>query len=196
MRCIVYTSYTFVSYHRWVWRLCLFTPLTTFTTSVRNFWYHMTLVYEYIDSRFQMHFFKFHNNTEIRNGSILGNIMVTSSNGNIFRITGHLCGEFTGRRWISRTKASDAEFDVFFDLHLNKWLSNQWGGWWFETPSRPLWHHCTVLPNCVLCMIWRLLSIPLIPFLISKSLISCYINNLIQHKTLPSTSIPFIIPPA
>ena len=35
--------------------------------------------------------------------------MMTSSNGNIFRITGHLCGEFTGHRWISRTKASDAE---------------------------------------------------------------------------------------
>ena len=36
-------------------------------------------------------------------------IMMTSSNGNIFRGTGHLCGEFTGLRWISRTKASDAE---------------------------------------------------------------------------------------
>ena len=26
--------------------------------------------------------------------------MMTSSNGNIFRVTGHLCGEFTGPRWI------------------------------------------------------------------------------------------------
>ena len=34
-----------------------------------------------------------------------GCYMMTSSNGNIFRVTGHLCGEFTGRR----TKASDAE---------------------------------------------------------------------------------------
>ena len=34
--------------------------------------------------------------------------MMTSSNGNIFRITGHLCGEFTGHRWIPLTKASDA----------------------------------------------------------------------------------------
>ena len=30
-------------------------------------------------------------------------------NGNIFRVTGHLCGEFTGPRWIPHTKASDAE---------------------------------------------------------------------------------------
>ena len=35
--------------------------------------------------------------------------MMTSSNGNIFRVTGHLCGEFTGHRWIPRTKANDAE---------------------------------------------------------------------------------------
>ena len=34
---------------------------------------------------------------------------MTSSNGNIVRVTGHLCGEFTGLRWIPRTKASDAE---------------------------------------------------------------------------------------
>ena len=35
--------------------------------------------------------------------------IMTSSNGNIFRVTGHLCGEFTGPRWIPHTKASDAE---------------------------------------------------------------------------------------
>ena len=29
--------------------------------------------------------------------------MSTSSNGNIFRVTGPLCGEFTGHRWIPRT---------------------------------------------------------------------------------------------
>ena len=34
--------------------------------------------------------------------------MMTSSNGNIFRVTGPLCGEFTGSRWIPHTKASDA----------------------------------------------------------------------------------------
>ena len=34
--------------------------------------------------------------------------MMTSSNWNIFHVTGSLCGEFTGHRWIPRTKASDA----------------------------------------------------------------------------------------
>ena len=49
--------------------------------------------------------------------------MMTSSNGNIIRVTGHLCGEFTGHRWIPRTKASDAGLGIFFDLRLNKRLS-------------------------------------------------------------------------
>ena len=31
--------------------------------------------------------------------------------------------ESTGHRWIPRKEASDAEFHVFFDLHLNKRLS-------------------------------------------------------------------------
>ena len=30
---------------------------------------------------------------------------------------------------------------VFFVLRSRK----QWWGWWFETPSRPLWRHCNVL---------------------------------------------------
>ena len=46
--------------------------------------------------------------------SLLYKIMMTSSNGNIFHITGSLCGEFTGHRWIPRTKASDAELWCFF----------------------------------------------------------------------------------
>ena len=72
-------------------------------------------------------------------------IMMTSSNENIFRVTGHLCGEFTGHRWIPRTKAVTRSLEVFFDLRLNKPLSKQSWGWWFETPSRSLWRHCNVL---------------------------------------------------
>ena len=40
-------------------------------------------------------------------------VMMTSSNGSIFRVTGLLCGEFTGHRWIPRTKASGAELWCF-----------------------------------------------------------------------------------
>ena len=68
--------------------------------------------------------------------------MTTSSNGNIFRVTGHLCGEFTGEFPTQRPVMRS--FDVFFDLRLNKRLSKQSWGWWFGTPSRPLWRHCNV----------------------------------------------------
>ena len=68
--------------------------------------------------------------------------MMTSSNGNVFRVTGHLCGnsplpgEYPAQRPVTQS------YDVFFDLRPNKRLSKQWRGWWFETPSSPLWRHC------------------------------------------------------
>ena len=68
---------------------------------------------------------------------------MTSSNGKTFRVTGHLCGEFTGHRWIPHIKSRDAELWCFFGLRLNKRLSKQSWGWWFETLSCPLWRHRT-----------------------------------------------------
>ena len=44
---------------------------------------------------------------------IFHDYMTTSSNGNIFRVTGLLCGEFIGDRWIPHTNASDAELWYF-----------------------------------------------------------------------------------
>ena len=73
---------------------------------------------------------------------ILTFYMMTSSNGNDFRVTVPLCGEFTALRWFPNTKASDAEPWCFFNLGPNKRLSKQSWGWWFETPSRSLWRHC------------------------------------------------------
>ena len=73
--------------------------------------------------------------------------MMTSSNGNIFRISDLLCGEFTGPRWIPSTKAFDAELWCFLYLRPNKQLSEQSWGWWIETPSCSLRRHCNV-KNC------------------------------------------------
>ena len=65
--------------------------------------------------------------------------MMTSSNGNIFCVTGPLCGEFTDDRWIPAHRPVTRKFDVSFNLRLNKRLRKQSSGWWFETPSCPLW---------------------------------------------------------
>ena len=67
--------------------------------------------------------------------------MMTSSNGNIFRVTGHLCGKFTGPGEFPAQRPVTRSFDVFFDLRLNKRLSKQPWGWWFETPAWSLWRH-------------------------------------------------------
>ena len=74
-------------------------------------------------------------------------VMMTSSNGSIFRVTGPLWGEFTGHRWIPLTKASDAELYVFFHLCLNKQFSKQPKRWRFETPPRSLWRSINVGGN-------------------------------------------------
>ena len=67
--------------------------------------------------------------------------LMTSSNGSIFRVTGHLFGEFTGPRWIPPQKPVTRSFDAFCDLCLNKRLSKQLWGYRFKTLSCPLWRH-------------------------------------------------------
>ena len=47
-----------------------------------------------------------------------------------------VAGEFPEQRPVTR------RFDVLFELRLNKQFSKQSWGWWFETPSHPLWRHC------------------------------------------------------
>ena len=68
-----------------------------------------------------------------------------------------VAGEFPAQRPVTRS------FDIFFDRSLNKRLSKQSWGWWFETPPRPLWRHCNVLINssfvktrfdgCIICLV-------------------------------------------
>ena len=45
-------------------------------------------------------------------------------------------GQFPSQRPVTRS------FDIFFDLRLNKRLSKQSRGSWFETQSYSLWRHC------------------------------------------------------
>ena len=51
-------------------------------------------------------------------------------------------GEFPAQGPVTRS------FDIFFDLRLNKRLSKQSWGWWFETPSCSLWRHCQQTYYC------------------------------------------------
>ena len=104
--------------------------------------------------------------------------MMTSSNGNTFRVTGHLCGnslttgEFPALRPVTRS------FNVFFDLRLNKRLSKQSWGWWFETPSRPFCCKYNFIKNRHLCyfnsnqFLWQLSASHLWPDVLSYGLVN------------------------
>ena len=65
-----------------------------------------------------------------------------NGNGNIFRVTGPLCGEFTGHGEFPAQRPVTRSCDVFFDLRPTKRLNKQPWGWWFETPSWSLWRQC------------------------------------------------------
>ena len=68
--------------------------------------------------------------------------MMTSSNGNIFHVSGILCGNAPVTGEFPTQRPATRSFDVFFELRLNQQLSKQSRPRWFETPSRSLWRHC------------------------------------------------------
>ena len=74
--------------------------------------------------------------------------MKPSSNGNIFRVTGPLCGEFTGHRWIPYTKASNAELWCF--LWSAPWIN----GWVNYREARDLRRHRAHYNVLEMCQ-WR-----------------------------------------
>ena len=53
-------------------------------------------------------------------------------------------GEFPKQMPVTRS------FDVFVNRRLNKRLSKQSWGWWFEKPSHSLWRHCGVKDDDVM----------------------------------------------
>ena len=61
---------------------------------------------------------------------LVSKYVMTSSNGNIFRVTVPLCGEFTGHWWIPHTKASDAELWCFLwsAPWITGWVNNHEAG--------------------------------------------------------------------
>ena len=125
---------------------------------------------------------------------------MTSWNGNIFRVTGHLyawnlpvIGEFPAQRPVMQS------FDVFFDLRPNKRLSKQWWGWWFETPSCPSKRHCNGNIISVLILerweasqitIWCYLNVvssPLLTFITGSQ------SSGINYRLAPQASSPWLI---
>ena len=70
-----------------------------------------------------------------------------------FRVTDPLCWEFTGHRWITITKASDAELWCFLWAAPEQRLSKQSRLSWFGTPSRSLWCLCSEFDLSKICVL-------------------------------------------
>ena len=68
--------------------------------------------------------------------------MMTSWNGNIFRVLALCEGKPPVTGWFPPQRSVTRSFDVCFDLRLNKRLSKQSTARCFDTPSCSLWRHC------------------------------------------------------
>ena len=94
------------------------------------------------------------------------NGMMTSSNGDIFHVTGPLCGEFTGHRWIPRTKASDAELWCFL--------------WWMTLKN----NRAYLLNYIKLCASFQIHRWIQTGVTVRKRSIQVKINDFLSHVTL------------
>ena len=68
--------------------------------------------------------------------------MMTSSMETFSALLALCTGNSPVSGWFSAQRPVTRSFHVFFDLRLNKRLSQQSWGWWFKTLSRSLWRHC------------------------------------------------------
>ena len=129
-----------------LWNHCIQIQTTAHPKEPRAtlFWFAMALRGTFIHRSeyfMQIHFKWQYENIQSKDVKTVNiSHMMTSSNGNIFRVTGPFCGEFTGE--FPSQRPVTRSFYVFFDLRLNKRLNKQSWGWWFEMPWHPLWRHC------------------------------------------------------
>ena len=97
---------------------------------------------------------------------------MTSPNGNVFRVSGHLSGEFTGHWWIPLKKASEAELWCFL-CFAPKRLSKRSRCRWFERPSGPIWRHNEVKGMAILLSGCTLSNLPFWIFQFNRTDVFC-----------------------
>ena len=97
-------------------------------------------------------------------------------------------GEFPAQRPVARS------FEVFSDLCLNKRLNKQSWGWWFETPSHPLWRHCNAVSRCMVtysrqsCLLEQSHDCPSAKEVISEGLVNTKWYHTAAEPNLPRIS--------
>ena len=91
--------------------------------------------------------------------------MMTSSNRNTFRVTGTLCGEFTGHRWIPLTKSSEADhWCTLICAWTNGWVNNRDTGdlrrycAHYDVTIMHICHHCPSDSEAIVQIIYKYVS--------------------------------------
>ena len=106
-------------------------------------------------------------------------------------------GEITGQRWWRLGNA----LIFLFDLCLNKRLSKQSWGWWFETPSCSFWCHCNdaekraaVIKQIMLDRgLWRSEALGVfVRWVNFLTVIKLHTTNLLSSRLLPFPDTLFI----
>ena len=98
-------------------------------------------------------------------------------------------------RGIPAQRPVTRSFGVFFYLRLNKRLSKQSWGWWFETLSRPLWRHCNEVTDCPYlgiqldqCLKWDARVLNLCKKVASKLSVLNRLRNILSREMLSTCS--------
>ena len=97
-------------------------------------------------------------------------------------------GELPAQRPVTQS------FDVFFDLRLNKRLSKQSWGWWFETPSYSLWRHGSVVFGSnfgvwVMCKLMKIMSLMTEQIVYKRPLLTTLIKCFFYKDTVLKNAI-------
>ena len=138
---IINTSLFVLAIIEWKWVLSTVKELKLLLTIFYALLTHCRLLAPYYIMDLDLHRF---------NCWLVTKTMMTSSNGNIFRVTGHFM-QGIHRSPVNSPHKGQWRGALMFSLiyALNKRLSKQSWGWWFETLPHP-WRHCNGHLNLIL----------------------------------------------
>ena len=119
--------------------------------------------------------------------------IMTSSNGNIFRVTVPLCGEFTSHRWIPLTKASDVELWCFLRSApwINVWVNNREAG---DLRCHHTHYDVSVMDEVVVLIVHWITSLWLSDIIWHHLVAYNWVNNCPGKGLLPDSTKPLPIP--
>ena len=119
---------------------------------------------------------------------------MTSSIGNIFRVTGPFCREFTSPRWIPLTKDTDEELLCFLWPTPEQTAVQTIKTPVIKTPIRSLWRHCNYNANCKVIHVSFTGSLTIHDFKLGFVIIRCQSTKtadkiLWNHATLGASKV-------